>query len=335
MTLNIPKQVRFRLDYKGNILDFNQMTKQEIDDYFNDEEEQRRQNSPGLRHRNNRDTIKCRFSYIKTKEKIIESIENIEKNPKIYKKFNHYSAYEHVANQKEVKNLIQCVNQVEHLNIFETNNLIKDKINIKIRKNKFKYDGPKHKVDSNLDEFEDVTLNSLNKSKCKKISKIDNFDPNPEKIILIYFHGGGFFTQGPTSCELYLRDIVNELGGIPILAVDYSLTVPFPIPVQEALDVYLFLLSKRDDVKEMIGFHPKKIIISGDSAGGFFALVLTILINELNKKIGANDQNEYSISLPSALILEYSVLSLITFSPSRALSTLEPLVAFHPLMVKF
>ena len=68
-TLNIPKQSRFRLDYKGNILDFDKMTKKENESYLNDKEEQERQNAPGLRHRN-KDMIRCRYSYITSSDKI-------------------------------------------------------------------------------------------------------------------------------------------------------------------------------------------------------------------------------------------------------------------------
>lgn len=77
VTLNIPKQNRFRLDYKGNILDFSKMTKQEINEFNNDEEQQKRQNSPGRRHRNY-ETIRCRYSFISIREKIIESLERIK-----------------------------------------------------------------------------------------------------------------------------------------------------------------------------------------------------------------------------------------------------------------
>ena len=104
--------------------------------------------------------------------------------------------------------------------------------------------------------------------------------------------------------------------------------------MQETLDVYLWLLSNRDDVKEMLGFLPKKIIVTGDSAGGTFSLVLPIVLNELNKKLGVNKQNQYHIPLPKAIVLTYACLNLKTISPSRCLSvTLEALVALQPIMI--
>ena len=76
-TLQLPKQARFRLDYRGNLLDFHRMTDEEIAAYASDKHEQERQNAPGLRHRNH-ETIRCRYSYITSKAKIIESWQRIK-----------------------------------------------------------------------------------------------------------------------------------------------------------------------------------------------------------------------------------------------------------------
>ena len=75
-TLHLPKQTRFRLDWRGNILDFDRMTQLEIDAYHSDEVEQERQSSPGLRHRNH-ETIRCRYSYITSNQMVAESLERI------------------------------------------------------------------------------------------------------------------------------------------------------------------------------------------------------------------------------------------------------------------
>ena len=188
-TLKVPKQARFRLDCKGNILDFDKMTKKEIESYFNDKEEQERQNAPGLRHRN-KDTIRCRYSYITSKNKIIESLEIIEKAPEPFKALEYYSARK-VANSQSKP--IECVNQVEDLNIYEANDLIKDKIKFKIKKNKSKYSGPNYEEQTIDNEFKNVPLNIEENNNDESISK-DDF--NKKKILILYLHGGGFFTQG-------------------------------------------------------------------------------------------------------------------------------------------
>lgn len=66
-------------------------------------------------------------------------------------------------------------------------------------------------------------------------------------------------------------------------------------------------------------------------------LSLQSLINlnftNLKPFLGLNNQNLYPVPLPSAVVLEYPVLSLSSMSPSKSLSILEPLIAFHPLML--
>ena len=161
-----------------------------------------------------------------------------------------------------------------------------------------------------------------------------------------------FFCPGPTSCETYLRKIVNELGGVNCLAIDYSLTVPYPIPLQEILDVYLWALSGRPDVKETLGFHPKRVVLSGDSCGGFFSIALTIVLNELIKmrtkpngllngqlngyanghSNGLRDLDPLP-SLPMSVVAAYPAFSISNLAPSKTLFTFEPLVEIHMFML--
>ena len=137
---------------------------------------------------------------------------------------------------------------------------------------------------------------------------------------------------------------MNDLGGVPCLAIDYSLTVPYPIPLQEILDVYLWALSGRADVEEKLGFHPKKIVLSGDSCGGYFSVELTIVLNELIKmQIKTNGYlngytNGYSTAdpippLPLSVVVAYPALSISNFAPSNTLFTFEPLVEIHMFML--
>lgn len=319
VTIRIPKQYRFRLHYKGDFLDFEQMTNDEIESYFNDEHEQERQNSPGKRHRN-REAIECRYTYITSKEKVIESLDQIKNTTTTFKKMKMFSARK--LHENETKRFPPN-NEVERLNIYETKDFVKKKLKLKNQKIKnADYSGPRysdHLIDK---EFKEIPLQNGN-----SLVATDEFDLNPEKVLVIYIHGGGFITQGPRSCEIFLRDIVNRLGGVPILGVHYSLTVPFPVATQEILDVYLWALSRKGDVKETLGFHPKKIIIFGDSAGGYYGVSLAIMLNELNKKFALK------LPLPNSIVLCYPVLGLTTNTPSRALSPLEPLIAFQPLFL--
>lgn len=91
VALELPaRQSRFRLDYKGNILDFDRMTDEEIRAYESDEHEQERQSQPGRRHRNH-ETIRCRYLSICDKAKIIESRKRIRSGSKLVPKALKYS----------------------------------------------------------------------------------------------------------------------------------------------------------------------------------------------------------------------------------------------------
>lgn len=151
-----------------------------------------------------------------------------------------------------------------------------------------------------------------------------------------FFTGGAFLTMGAKSYEMFIRKLVNQLGGIRILAIDYSLTVPYPVPMQEILDVYLWLLSGREEVKQMLGFHPKKIILAGDSCGGFFALTLTIVLNELNKMLAKRNgfsNDPFSWPLPTSIFSAFGVLSFSNLSPSLIMAVLEPIIETNLILI--
>jgi acetyl esterase/lipase len=98
---------------------------------------------------------------------------------------------------------------------------------------------------------------------------------NEDKIIL-YLHGGGYIMGSPN----FTRMISVRLGkatNMRVLSIDYRLAPehPYPQGLEDCITSYKWLLS--------IGIKPKNIIISGDSAGGYFTLMT--LINLRNKDI--------------------------------------------------
>lgn len=160
-TLYVPKQKRYRLDYKGNLLDFERMTREQVADYYADEIEQDRQNSPGLRHRN-KETIKCRYSYIRSKDKIAESLERIKNRTKPTFKVLKYSTERSRSTDNE---------RISE----EINN------NYQTKENAY-YDIP--------------MASSPNE---QRQSLLDDSNPNPQGVLLLFIHGGGLLTQGRLS----------------------------------------------------------------------------------------------------------------------------------------
>ena len=281
-TIHLPRQTRFRLDYRGNILDFVRMSEQEKNAYLSDEVEQERQRSPGKRHRN-LSTIRCRYSQITSKAKISESRERIRKRTVLKPKVLRY----------------QTARKCPEADL-------SDEINNNVINNNFRVE------DENSD-----------------------FHPNPEGKLVLYIHGGAFFVHGAQSSELFLHKILNELGGINILAIDYSLTVPYPVPLQDILDVYLWLFSGNDNVKQKLGFHPKKIILAGDSSGAYLALCLLIVLNELNNML-RSQVNGYvadPIPLPISMVTIYGILSISKLFSSLLFCGLDPFLDAHLLLI--
>lgn len=112
------------------------------------------------------------------------------------------------------------------------------------------------------------------------------------------------------------------MGGVPILSIDYSLTVPFEVSTQELLDVYLWVFSNGNDVKNLLGFHPDQIVLSGDSAGGLKILSLAISINELNKM-------QQQVPRPKSIVATYPASTIGLSSLSKSMLLFEPLIQFH------
>jgi monoterpene epsilon-lactone hydrolase len=96
-----------------------------------------------------------------------------------------------------------------------------------------------------------------------------------EKVIL-YFHGGGYIMGSPN----FARMISVRLGKITkmrVLSIDYRLAPehPYPQGLEDCIASYKWLVTT--------GIKPENIIISGDSAGGYFTLMT--IINLRNKGI--------------------------------------------------
>lgn len=157
-TLHVPRQKRYRLDCKSNILDFERMTREQMADYYADAFEQDRQNnSPGLRHRN-KETIKCRYSFIRSKENIVESLERIKNRKKLSFKVLKYCT-ERVWPDKE---------------------RISEEIN----------NNYPTKEDGNYEVQMPFAPND------QQQSLLNESNPNPECVLLLFIHGGGLLTQG-------------------------------------------------------------------------------------------------------------------------------------------
>jgi epsilon-lactone hydrolase len=78
---------------------------------------------------------------------------------------------------------------------------------------------------------------------------------------ILYFHGGGY-VLGSIHSHRDMCERLSRAAQARVLALDYRLAPehPFPAAVEDARAAYLWLLKQ--------GLSPKRIAISGDSAGG-------------------------------------------------------------------
>jgi acetyl esterase/lipase len=83
-----------------------------------------------------------------------------------------------------------------------------------------------------------------------------------EDSVILYFHGGSFVMGSPKSHRRLTIDI-GRATSMKILSVDYRLAPehPFPASIEDGLTAYNWLLSE--------GYDSSKIVIAGDSAGGY------------------------------------------------------------------
>jgi acetyl esterase/lipase len=93
----------------------------------------------------------------------------------------------------------------------------------------------------------------------------------PGPVIVIY-HGGGFWTGNPEGMLNYARRLSQSLDAV-IVCPSYRLAPedPFPIGVNDAWDVLVWLSSNASSINADLG---KGFIVGGNSAGANFAGVL-------------------------------------------------------------
>lgn len=87
--------------------------------------------------------------------------------------------------------------------------------------------------------------------------------------VILYLHGGGY-VMGSINTHRAMIARISRAAQARALAIDYRLAPehPFPAAVEDATAAYRWLLAQ--------GYHPGRIVLAGDSAGG--GLVLAALI---------------------------------------------------------
>jgi len=94
-----------------------------------------------------------------------------------------------------------------------------------------------------------------------------------EDQVILYFHGGGHIMGSSNSHKLFTLKLAR-ITNLKVLSINYRLAPeePHPAALEDCVSVYKWLLSS--------GFQSKNIIISGDSAGGYYTLLTLLKIRD-------------------------------------------------------
>lgn len=137
--------------------------------------------------------------------------------------------------------------------------------------------------------------------------------------VLIYIHGGGFVAMSSSSHQNYLLKWAKELK-LPIFGIDYRLApdAKYPDLPNDVFRSYVWILAF---LTEVLKVNPKKIIVSGDSAGGNLSAILTTWCIE-NK-----------VRKPDFVLMSYPATDLNSkrFTPSLVYSMGDFLLNFNGL----
>ena len=99
-------------------------------------------------------------------------------------------------------------------------------------------------------------------------------DPGP---LLLFFHGGGFVLGDLDTHEPFCAEMARTLD-LPVLAVDYRLAPehPWPAGVEDSIAAARWAAASPEALKrEVTG-----LVTCGDSAGGNFAIIVTLALRD-------------------------------------------------------
>jgi acetyl esterase len=95
--------------------------------------------------------------------------------------------------------------------------------------------------------------------------------------LLLFIHGGGWVIGDLDTHEPFCIDLAHELD-LPVVAVDYRLAPehPFPAALEDSLAAARWIASSPPE----LGRRVTSVFISGDSAGGNIAAVVTATLRD-------------------------------------------------------
>lgn len=152
-------------------------------------------------------------------------------------------------------------------------------------------------------------------SKKKKVECVDE--------IVIHIHGGGFMAMSSKIHQIYTRKWARDCN-VPVFSIDYRLAPdhPYPEAIDDVWQAYVWIVKYSLD---FLGITTDKIVLTGDSAGGNLALVITMLAIQKGFRI------------PDMLLLYYPATSISAkrMFPSILYSLIDPILNINIVLMMF
>lgn len=170
---------------------------------------------------------------------------------------------------------------------------------------------------------------------------------NPEKIVMLFFHGGGFCV-GDVNTDHEFCHVVCAQTGWAVVSVDYRLAPEHPAPtaIRDCLEAYTWLTKHADT----LGASPFRIVLAGDSSGGGLAALVAQQVSNAtvsqlsDKQRYMNTLDDFTVDIfqqlqnlprPLAQLLLYPITDIGTDYPSWKLYgqglmlTYDDIAVFH------
>ncbi|MFX0000944.1 MAG: alpha/beta hydrolase [Candidatus Hodarchaeota archaeon] len=122
----------------------------------------------------------------------------------------------------------------------------------------------------------EATIKSI---KANDVSCEWHFFPGAKKDrVIMYIHGGGHIMGSTNTHKLFTLNFA-KITNTKVLSINYRLApeIPHPAALDDCVSVYKWLLSS--------GFESNNIIISGDSAGGYYTLLTLLKLRDEGNKL--------------------------------------------------
>lgn len=127
---------------------------------------------------------------------------------------------------------------------------------------------------------ETFTYDGTNKIKIKVYSNKTLEKNKMGNKCLVYAHGGGFVAGGFELVDGLCQDLVFDLD-VTVIAIDYRSAPKFRHPV--AIYDCAYAISYIRENAQRFGINDNEIYFGGESSGGFIAMILPAVLQDLKK----------------------------------------------------